>query len=181
MNESNTPLPQRAPANSSAPAQRATGFERAASAVRTVLPLLLPLLDGNFVTAAATLLAPKTPAPTPAPPVNLEAIEDGQAQLQAEHLALGAQIGEQKESLQRVEGQLRLLGEACDRHAVAQEEAAVARQEMMDELKAVGLRMEECKAESRKARLMLLAVLAVLALSVAANAFLVLHLRRFLP
>ena len=65
MTENNPPQPARAPANSSSPTQRATGFERAASAVRTVLPLLLPLLDGNFASAAAGLLGPKAPAPAP--------------------------------------------------------------------------------------------------------------------
>lgn len=179
MTETNPPQPARAPANSSAPAPRASGFERAAGAVRTVLPLLLPLLDGNFISAAASLLGPKTPAP--APPVHLDAIEDGLAELQAEHRVLSSQIGEQKESLQKFEGQLQLLGEAADRHAIAQQEAAVAHEEMMDELKSVGLRLEGLKAANRKANLLAFATLGLLALSLAVNAYFLMRLHRVLP
>jgi hypothetical protein len=180
MNDSITPLPVRAPAGSSgsaAAASRVSGFERAASAMRLALPLvqrLLPLLDGNVGSTVSNFLNPHPPAHLPAPPVNLEPIEDGLAELQAEQRDLRGQLLEQNASLKRIEDRLELASEAA-------ESSARAQQELMEKLKAVGQRVETLRAVGQRANLFALVALGLLALSVALNVLLLLHFRRFLP
>jgi len=178
MNESSTPVPGGALASSSgssAFAQSATGFQRAADAVRMVLQLgekLLPPPYGHLASTASSLLKPHSQAaPPPPPPVNLMPIQDGLAELQAEHSELRGQVLEQNASLQRVENQLELVSEACDRNALAQ-------QELMDEMKAVGNRVEELKAVGRKAKIFAIFALGLLALFLALNVILLLYLLR---
>ncbi|MGO9775485.1 MAG: hypothetical protein ACLQGT_06895 [Terracidiphilus sp.] len=177
MNDAITPLPVRSPASSPAPAQRVSGFERAASAVRLALPLvqrLLPLLDGNVGSAVSNLLTPHAPAHPPATPVNLEPIENGLAEVQVELRDLHGQLLEQNVSLKRIEDRLDQASEATASNSIAL-------QEQMEELKAAGRRVETLRAVGQRANLFALVALGLLALSVALNVLLVLHFRHFLP
>lgn len=164
------PPPGRALANSStadSPVDLASSLQRAFSALRSALPFvhrLLPLLDGNVGTAVSNLLTPHPPAPPPAPPVNLEPLENGIAQLHAQHRELRDQIVDQNSSLKRVEDQLEMVREATDRNTLEQ-------QELLEDLKTVG----------NKVNVFALFALALLALSVLLNVILYLHIKRVLP
>lgn len=184
MNDPSNPPRVRALASSSGSAdsgQSATGFQRTASALRTVLPhllRLLPLLDGNVGSAVSNLLNPPQPSPPPAPPVDLTPIENGLAELQAEQREMRVQVMEQNASFKsvqgRVEARLERAEEAATRNALAQ-------QELLKEMKAVGNRVNELKAAVRKVNVFALAVLGLLAFSIVLNAILFLVLRRVLP
>jgi hypothetical protein len=140
-------------------------------AVRLAIPLvqrLLPLLDGNVGSAVSNLLNPHPQAPPPPPPVNLAPIEDGLAELQAEHRDLRVQVQEQNASLKRVEEQLEMVGEATGRNSLAQ-------QELMEELKSVGKKVDEQKAASHKANVLASVALGLLAVSMVLNAIFLLH------
>ena len=170
MNDPLTPPPERAlilSADSTAPGQRATGFERATRAMRMALPLvqrLLPLLDGNVGSAVSNLLSPHLPPPPPPPPVNLAPMQDGLAELQAEHRDLHSQVLEDSASLQRVEDKLELLSEATDRNALGQ-------RALLEELRAIG----------RKANILALVGLGLLGASILLNVMLLLYFRHILP
>ena len=164
------PPPGRALVNS--PLQPASdlqpsGLQRAVNALRMALPLvqrILPLLDGNIGTAVSNLLSPH-PQPAPhTPPVNLEPIEDGLAQLQTQHRDLRDQVVEQNASLKRVEDQLEMVREATDRNTLEQ-------QELIEDLKAVG----------NKVNAFAFFALALLGISILLNVILYLHIRRVLP
>lgn len=196
MNNSSTPQPERAlvaSPGSAAPGHRATGFERAANAMRMALPFvqrLLPLLDGNVGSAVSNLMNQHQPAPPP--PVDLAPIEDALAELQAEHRNLHGRVFEQTEALGRAEEQLRVVGEATGRNTVAQQEQnellkrvevqlemlcgaadrnALAQQALLDELKSV----------RQKVKLLALLALALLVGSIVLNVIPLLHLHRILP
>jgi hypothetical protein len=144
-----------------------SGLQRAASALRAALPYvqrILPLLDGNIGTAVSNVLAPYPQMNQPPPPVDLEPIEDGLAELQMQHRALRNQFLEQNTSLKRVEDQLETVREATDRNTLEQ-------QELLDDLKAVRKRVN---------RFAILA-LGLLAVSAALNVVLYLHMRHILP
>ncbi len=164
------PPPGRALANSAPqpPFEVSSGVQRAVSAIRAALPFvqrILPLLDGNFGTAVSNILAPRPdPAPPPPPPVNLAPIEDGLAQLQTGHRELSDQVVEQNSSLKRVEDQLEMVREATDRNTLEQ-------QELLKDLKGVG----------SKVNIVALVALGLLAVSVAINIVLYLHVVRVLP
>jgi len=170
MNDPLTPPPERAlilSADSTAPGQRATGFERATRAMRMALPLvqrLLPLLDGNVGSAVSNLLSPHLPPPPPPPPVNLAPMQDGLAELQSQHRELRDQVVEQNSSLKRVEDQLEMVREATDRNTLEQ-------QELMEDLKGVGT----------KVNVVALIALGLLAVSILINIVLYLHILRVLP
>jgi hypothetical protein len=146
-------------------------------ALRLAMPLvqrLLPLLDGNVGSAVSNLMNPHpTSLPSP-PPVNLLPIEDGLSELQAEHRDLCTQVVQQNESLKRVEDQLELASQAADRNAVAL-------QECTSELQTIGNKMDALKAAGRKANLITLTALVLLALSFALNVLILWHFRYFLP
>jgi hypothetical protein len=125
---------------------------------------LLPLIDGNIATFLSNLLTPHPPAPPPAPPVNLEPIENNLVALRTQQRDLRNQIVEQNSTLKRVEDQLEMVREATDRNTLEQ-------QELMEDLKAVG---------SRVNRLAALALL-LLAASIVLNVMLYLHISRVLP
>lgn len=164
------PPPGRALANSfpvDSPVDLASSLQRAFSALRSALPFvhrLLPLLDGNVGTAVSNLLTPHPAAPPPPPPVNLEPLENGIAELHAQHRDLRNQIVDQNSSLKRVEDQLEMVREATDRNTLEQ-------QELLEDLKTVG----------NKVNVFALFALALLALSVFLNVILYLHLKRVLP
>jgi hypothetical protein len=149
--------------------------------MRMALPImqrLLPLLDGNVGSAVSNLLNAHSPAPPPPPPVNLAPIEDGLAALHAQHRDLHGRVTEQHESLKRglnlVEAQLELVSQATDHNTLAQQEFA-------DELKAVGNRVIEMKSLINKAHVFALIAVGLLAVSIAVNVLLLLHLRHVLP
>jgi hypothetical protein len=142
-------------------------LQRAVSALRAALPFvqrILPLLDGNVGTAVSNILTPHPHTPPPSPPVNLEPIEDGLAELQMQHLDLRNQIAEQNTSLKRVEDQLELVREATDRNTLEQ-------QELLEDLRGVG----------NKVNRFALIALALLAVSILLNLVLYLHIQRVLP
>jgi hypothetical protein len=163
------PPPGRALANSSAnaPPGAPSGILRAVNAFRALLPFvqrILPLLDGNIGTAVSNVLGPHHhPAPPP-PPVNLAPITESLAELQAQHSELRDQVIEQNTSLKRVEDQLGMVREATDRNTLEQ-------QELMEDLKAVG----------SKVNLVAIVAIVLLAASLALNVLLYLHVRRVLP
>jgi len=93
------------------------------SILRSALPFvqrLLPLLEGNIVSAITGLLAPRVQPQTPQPSVklDLEPIEDGVTELRSQQRSLSIQMTEQNTSLQRVENQLEMMREATDRNTL---------------------------------------------------------------
>jgi hypothetical protein len=85
-----------------------------------VLPLvgkLLPLLEGNVVSAASNLLSNR-----PMHEVNLKPLEDSIARLQADHRALAFHTSEQKRALSHLEDDFAALQEAVQRNAADQAE-----------------------------------------------------------
>jgi hypothetical protein len=100
------------PSNSLAPAaragrERASGFQRARSVLNSALPLverLLPLLDGNFASAALNLVAPR--ANPPAAQIDLGPIQRSLTEVQARQQKLSAQIAAQSLPLDQLRNQL---------------------------------------------------------------------------
>jgi hypothetical protein len=95
------------------------------NALRNVMPLvqrLLPLLEGNVLTAISNVLTPRPQAPPPPPKVDLAPLESSLAELQTQHRGLREQVMEQNASLKRVEDQLEMVREATDRNTLEQQE-----------------------------------------------------------
>jgi hypothetical protein len=160
--------PGRALANSPAPpgAGQPSSLQRAVNALRLTLPFLqrlLPLLDGNIATTVTNILTPHPQTPPP-PPVDLERLEDGLAELQAQHRDLHNQIVEQNSSLKRVEDQLEMVRDATDRNTLEQ-------QELLEDLKTVG----------HKVNLFTLLFLGLLTVSIVLTVILYMHIQRVLP
>lgn len=144
-----------------------SALQRAFGALRSTLPFvqrLLPLLDGNVATAVSSLLTPHPPVPPPAPPVDLEPIENSLIELHAQHRDLRNQIVDQNSSIKRVEDQLEMVREATDRNTLEQ-------QELLEDLRAVG----------NKVNMFALFALGLLVVSVILNVVLYLHIQRVLP
>ena len=162
-----SPLQPRALARTAFSAEPPSGLQRAASALRAALPYvqrILPLLDGNIGTAVSNVLAPYPQMHQPPPPVDLEPIEEGLAELQMQHRALRNQFLEQNASLKRVEDQLEAVREATERNSREQED-------LLDDLQAV----------RRRVNRFAIPALGLLALSVLLNVLLYLHMRHILP
>ncbi|MGA2349798.1 MAG: hypothetical protein ABSF70_05130 [Terracidiphilus sp.] len=191
MKDTSTSPPARALASLSdtaAPSQRASGFQRAADAMRMALPLvqrLLPLLDGNVGSAVSNLLSPRPQAPPPPPPINLASIEEGLAELQTEVRDQRGLILDQTASLQKIEEQLGLISEATDRNAIAQQEQNEVLQRLEDGLEqlneatgrnALALRRlkEELEAVGQT-RILVMVALGLVTLSIALNVVVMLH------
>ena len=141
-----------------------SSLQRAIGGLRSAWPFvqkILPLLDGQVITAISNLLSPHTPH---TPPVNLAPLENSLTDLQTRHGELRDQLTEQNTSLKRVEDRLEMVREATDRNTLEQ-------QELMEDLKSVG----------RKVNLVAAIALLLLAASIAANVILYLHIRRVLP
>lgn len=139
---------------------QASNVQRAAHALRSVVPFvqrLLPLLDGNLVTAVSNVL---TPQPKPVPPVNLAPLQQGVADLQTQQRQLRDQVADQQSSLRRVEDHLELVREATDRNTLEQ-------QELLEDLKAVG----------HKVNIVAFVALGLLVVSVVLNLFLFMHMK----
>jgi hypothetical protein len=173
--ESQRPRAGRAPAAAaSAPASRPpepqvlrpSGLERALRGLRAALPVVqkvLPLLEGQIFTAASNLLAPHV-APRPA---DLTPLESGLADLRARHAELSNRLADQNQALKRVADRLE---ERLDQVQAAADRNALEQKELRDSLVSAG----------RKANLVAVLAVCLLALSVAANLFLFLHFQRAL-
>lgn len=120
--ESRKPSPPAAAQESPAPAalshargpQKPTGFQRAISVAKTVLPLVgkvLPLLEGNVVATASNLLTPNQHE------VNLRPIEEAITSLQADQRALSFHTSEHKRALRRLEDEFAALQEVVQKNA----------------------------------------------------------------
>ncbi len=146
------------------PVDNPSGLQRAMSGLRAAWPFvqkILPLLDGQVVTAISNLIAPH---PHQAPPVNLAPIEKNLTELQTRHIELGDQLAEQSTSLKRVEDRLEQVREATDRNTLEQ-------QELMEDLKSVG----------KKVNVIAVIAILLLAASIAVNVVLYLHIIKVLP
>ncbi|HVU45058.1 MAG TPA: hypothetical protein VHD85_02965 [Terracidiphilus sp.] len=143
-----------------------TGLQRAMSGLRMAWPFfqkLLPLLDRQVVTTISNFLTPH-PHHAPQVQVNLAPIEKNLTELQLRHTELSDQVAEQNSSLKRVEDRLELVREATDRNTLEQ-------QELMEDLKAVG----------KKVNVIAVVAMVLLAISIAVNVVLFLHIQRVLP
>jgi septal ring factor EnvC (AmiA/AmiB activator) len=78
---------------------------------------MLPLLEGNVVSAATNLLANR-----PMHEVDLKPLEDAISRLQTEHRALAFHSGEQKRALQHLEDDFAAVQEAVQKNAADQAE-----------------------------------------------------------
>ena len=144
-----------------------SGLLRAVQALRAAWPFvqrLLPLLDGNVLTAVANLLAPRPVAPSPAKPVDIAPLESGISELKAQHRELRGIILDQDSAVKRLVEQLEQVREATDRNTSEQ-------QDLIDELKAAG----------RKLNIVAFLAFALLAASIALNVVLYLQIHRLLP
>jgi hypothetical protein len=141
-----------------------SNLQRALGGLRTAWPFvqkILPLLDGQVVTAVSNLLAPSRHT---APPVNLVPLETGMAELRGRNTELREHVIAQHESLKRVEDRLDAVREATDRNTLEQ-------QELMEDLKAMG----------KRANRIAFVVFFLLAASIAMNVVLYLHIEHVLP
>lgn len=103
------------------PLHKSSKFQRAIGVAKTVLPLvgkMLPLLEGNVVSAAANLL---TPQPVE---VDLKPLEEQIARLEADQRALSFHTTEQKRALRRLQDEFATLQEAVEKSAEQQAEIA---------------------------------------------------------
>jgi len=135
--EASTTTPKALPIPAEDPNVAKSGLQRALEAVRTTIPVvqrLLPLLEGNFANVLAALVTPQPVHHPPPPPVNLEPIERGLADIRTGQRELRGQVQEQVVSLKRVEDQLERVREATDRNTLEQ-------QELVEDLRSVGNRI----------------------------------------
>lgn len=164
---STPPPPGRALASPAGEGQQSSNMDRAMSLLRMALPFvqrILPILDGNFGTAVSNILTPHPQPPPQHPPVNLEPLENGLAELHTQHRDLRIQVMEQNTSLKRVEDQLEMVREATDRNTLEQ-------QELIEDLKTVG----------NKINMFAIFAVGLLAVSILLNVILLLHIQRVLP
>jgi hypothetical protein len=164
-------LPERVQAQSPEPTPKPTGgLERAAGLLRTALPFVqrfLPLVEGPLGAVVSSVLAShaaKPSAPTSLAAGNLAPIQKGLARLEEQHQTLCEQVATQNSSLRRVEDRLESVREATDRNTLEQ-------QELMEDLKAVG----------RKVNVVTVILGGMLLVSILLNLVLYLHLERVLP
>jgi len=145
----------------------ASAMQRAMRALTAALPLLqrlAPILEGNILTALANVLSPMPHAPPPPKPVNLSSIEEGIGELKAQHRELRTQLQDHSTSMKRLSDQVELVRQATDRNTSEQ-------QELIDELKSAG----------RKMNVVALVAFALLAASIAVNVYLYFQIHRLLP
>jgi hypothetical protein len=89
-----------------------TGFQRTMGALRAVLPVVLPLLEGNVASAASNLMSPRSQRP-----VDLGPVESAVSKMKAEQRTLRDQVWEQKSSLQRLENELAAVKTTAEQNA----------------------------------------------------------------
>jgi hypothetical protein len=158
------PNPVSNPASNQA-SDQPSSLQRAVNGVRAAWPFvqkILPLLDGQVITAVSNLLTPHHPPA--AAQVNLTPLESSLTDLKTRHGELSDQLTQQNASLKKVEDRLEMVREATDRNTLEQ-------QELMADLKSVG----------RKVNVIAVLALLLLAGSVAINILLFLHIKRVLP
>jgi hypothetical protein len=159
--------PGRALPGSTSEDEPSSGAQRAMNLFRTVMPIvqrLLPLLEGNVLTAISNVMTPRPQAPQPAPKVDLAPLESSLAELQTEHRGLRDQVTEQNASLKRVEDQLDMVREATDRNTLEQQEL-----------------LEDLKAFSSRVKVIAVIGIGMLAIGIVLNLILFLHIQRVLP
>ncbi|MGC1424635.1 MAG: hypothetical protein WA354_13515 [Terracidiphilus sp.] len=104
----------------SVPKQQKSTFERALGMARTVLPLvgkMLPLLEGNVVSAASNLLLNHS-----VQEVDLKPLEESIARIQADQRALTFHTSEQKRAIRQLEDDFAALQESVQKNAADQAE-----------------------------------------------------------
>jgi hypothetical protein len=152
----------------SSPESDASGLMRAVQSLRSALPYvqrLLPLLDGNVVTALVNLLAPRPAAQQPPPkPVELGPIESSLAELKTQQREMRRLLLDQSENVKLTAEQLELVRQSTDRNTSEL-------QDLVDEL----------RAASRRVNIVAFLAFALLAGSIALNIFLYLQIHRLLP
>ncbi len=142
-------------------------MQRAMNAVRAVMPVvqrLLPLLEGNVLTAISNVLTPRPQAPPPTPKIDLAPLENSLTELQTQHRGLRDQVIEQNATLKRVEDQLEFVREATDRNTLEQQEL-----------------LEDLKLFSRKVKIFAAIGIGMLVIGIVLNLLLFLHIQRVLP
>jgi len=116
------PIPtpaQTALARPTPPLHKPGKLGRAIGIAKTVLPIvskMLPLLEGNVVSAASNLLIPN--------PVDLKPLEEAIARLQSDQRALTFHTTDQKRALRRIQDEFDALQESVHKNAVLQAELA---------------------------------------------------------
>jgi hypothetical protein len=157
-------LPSKSHAHEEEAADPPSGLHRALGGFKAAWPFvqkILPLLDGQVVTAVSNLLSPARPV---APPVNLLPLETGLAELRSRNTELREHVIAQHDSLKRVEDRLEAVREATDRNTLEQQEL-----------------MEDLKAMRKKANWIAFLVTLLLLASIGMNVVLFLHIKRVLP
>lgn len=147
--------------------EEASSAQRAMNILKQAVPFvqkLLPLIDGSFGAAISNLLAPRTHISAPPANVDLTPVQNQISELQMQHNELRSTVQEQTTGLKRVEDQLEMVREATDRNTLEQ-------QELIDDLKAMG----------NKVNLFAVTLSALLLLSLVLNVILYLHIKRVLP
>jgi hypothetical protein len=97
-----------------AQSEKKSALNRAMGFVRTVAPYarkVLPLLEGNVISAVSNILAP-VPA---APRVDLEPIENAIAKMRKDHVDLRINVADQTVALKRLTDKLETVREATER------------------------------------------------------------------
>jgi hypothetical protein len=159
------PPPPRGPGRAAAPndpPERPTAMQRVMHGIRSALPLaqkVLPLLDGQILTAISNLLAPHIAHP--APQADLTPLQGDLADLRTRHIELYGKVIEQSAAIRRVADRLEKVQEASEKNAQDH-------RELKESVEAVG----------RKANRVAILALCLLAASIATNVFLFLHFKR---
>lgn len=144
--------------------QEESGTQGAMAVLNQALPFvqkLLPLIDGNFGAAIASVFAAR---PHAAPTVDLTPVNNKVSDLQLQQAELRVHVQEQNTAVKRVEDQLEMVREATDRNTLEQ-------QELIEDLKAVG----------NKVNLFALLLFMMLLVSMLLNLALFLHMKQVLP
>ena len=156
------------PVSQSAESAESTALLRMINGIRTALPYIqkiLPLLDGNVVTAIANVLTPQAPqAHLQAKSIDLSPLESALTEVKSQHREMRSQLTEQGASLKRFAEQLDQVREITDRSRNEQEEL-----------------IEELKVARRRLNLVAFFAFALLTASIAMNVVLYLEMHRMLP
>jgi hypothetical protein len=145
------------------PEDEASAMQRTMRALGSALPLLqrlMPLMDGN----AQSPMTQYAPGPAAQKTADLTPIQGGLSELKAQQRDLRTQIAEQDASMKRMADQLEMVRTAQDRNTLEQ-------QELIDELKVAG----------RKMNVVAFFAFTMLAASIAVNVYLYLQIHRLIP
>jgi hypothetical protein len=160
--------PGRALTTSQGAGEESPAVQRIMSVLKQAMPFvqrLLPLIDGQVGTAVANMLMARPQQPAPPPPsVDLTPMREQISELQLQQGELRTTVQEQTTGLKRVEDQLEMVREATDRNTLEQ-------QELIEDLKAVG----------SKVNLVALTLAGLLVISLAVNLWLFFYIKRLLP